>query len=71
MKRGTDGVSSSRIVVVIVARSVKIVRVVSIVIVAGTQPAILIKTVALKVRIFTELYRIVKIILLRLPPSIQ
>ena len=50
MKRGTDGVSISRIVVAITARSVEVVRIVGISLIAGTQPAVLIKTIALKVR---------------------
>ena len=50
VKRGTDGVSISRIGVAIAVRRIKTTRMGGIVIVAGTQPAGLIKTVALKVR---------------------
>ncbi len=38
MKRGTHGIAAVRIVVVIAAGRVEIVRVVSIVVIAGTQP---------------------------------
>ena len=50
VKRGTDGVHIIRIAVTINARSIKVVRIVGIVSIAGTQPAVLIKTIALKVR---------------------
>ena len=52
MKRGTDGVSISRIGVAIAARRIKTTRMGGTVIVAGTQTAVLIKTTSPKVRFF-------------------
>ena len=40
MKRGTHGIVAVRIVVVIAAGRVEIIRVVSIVVIAGTQPGV-------------------------------
>ena len=68
VKRGTDGIRIVNIVVVIVARSIKIVRIVGIVIVAGTQPAILIKVIALKARFHRTLLNCKKLFI-RLGPS--
>ena len=41
MKRGTHGIVAVRIVVVIAAGRVEIIRVVSIVVIAGTQPGVI------------------------------
>lgn len=52
MKRGAGGVTIVDIVVVVVARSIQVVRIVSVVVVAGTQPGHLIRVIAPKVNGF-------------------
>jgi len=51
VKRGPHSVRISNIVIVIAARRIKIVSIVSIIVVAGTQPGIPMRTTALKARL--------------------
>ena len=69
VKRGAGGVPIVDIVVVVVARSIQVVRIVSVVIVAGTQPGHLIRVIAPKVNGFYTALFILLYYIRYTPPS--